>query len=90
MMTTLVAVAKDGARTFRTQELLSRTATGRQWGNKIDEKRRGDIIENDAWEGPVEPGEKGQYSRCKWRIGSVTVPPLPRLNRGEAAPRAPA
>lgn len=47
--------------------LLSRKPTGRQWGNKVAETRKGDIVQNDAWEGPVEAGETGEYHRCTWR-----------------------
>lgn len=47
--------------------LISSTPTGRDWGNKVPEKRKGQYIENDSWEGPTEPGERGQYFRCKWK-----------------------
>lgn len=54
-------------------ELISKVPTGRDWGNKMPETRKGAITQNDVWEGPVEAGERGEYYRCTWRSRTIDV-----------------
>lgn len=49
-------------------KLVSKIPTGRSWGNKLPEIRKGGFVENDVWEGPVEPDETGEYHRCRWLV----------------------
>lgn len=55
------------------RDLVRRVPTGRGWGNKLPEVRNGQTIANDAWEGPTEVGEVGQYFRCTWRERRVKI-----------------
>lgn len=51
--------------------ILKVVATGRQWGDKVDARETRQSIagvacivsEADAWDGPTEPGGKGQFFR---------------------------
>jgi hypothetical protein len=49
-------------------KLIKRVPTGRQWGNKLPETRKGDIVQNDVWEGPIEAGQTGEYHRLTWQV----------------------
>jgi hypothetical protein len=57
--------------------IVKRTETGRGFGDKrefavVRKFKENDIAmieyEFDAWEGPVEAGQKGQYHRCRARV----------------------
>jgi hypothetical protein len=55
------------------RDLVKRLPSGRDWGNKLPETRKGEIIQNDAWEGPCVAGERGEYHRCTWREYKVEI-----------------